>query len=557
MHRLAPYSAAMLSFGALASPVESLAQPIFVVDSQSPGQKVLDYRVQYDIQFNSGTAGVLVLFCWNDIESNGPSLSSGGGTLNGTNTSLVTLAAQLQALAAGTTLPTGNNQGIVIGVKGGGCAPPWLSNSVSLTNHVPMPTFYTLPWQKGSDVGTPTCKTSTLPASWDATYETQYLNIVAALISALGTIHLTNDTSHTLLDHVIAIEDGAMIQTGTDEMGVFSDGCSITGTNPGETQTLAMTQYQVAQTWASLPWPDNYTPSKAQAAYRKTFDDLLNLVAGLPHNVFGKQIAVTQTLDGSDSHDWPAIDANGIPVPPQDPPVAPVPMYAPILAQAANDARDCFSNHGTLSGGVTLANCGALTPVSQAAAAEEAIFGWPGFYNDSTSNPGTGSGYSGLATKSVVLIVNSGADSGAGVKWQTNNDSHGATIIGTYITDFGHSHLPQGNDLTMTSCVGREAVPANVTPPLADWSCFGTMQALAEQSSQGVISTATTLSLGTGSSYIGVNPPSTYDTSTLTLQWLEVQGIDGLPTADSSGATLGPLYGCFHQSPNNTIGLAC
>jgi hypothetical protein len=557
MYKLAPYSAAMLSCGALASPVESLAQPIFVVDSQSIGQSNVGTTAQYALQFNNGTAGILVLFCWSDIESTGPGFSITGGTLNGTNTSLITLASQLQAVNS-TSGPSGTNQGIVIGVKGGACAPSWLSTLTTLPNLVPMPTFYTLPWQKGSDVGTPTCGTATpLPASWDATYEAQYESVVSSLVGILSNYTLTNDTSHTLRDHLVAVADGAMIQTGTDEMGVFSDGCSITSTS-STSQTVAMSRYQVAQTWASLPWPDNYTPAKAQAAYRHIFDNLLNLVASLPHNIFGSQVAVTQTLDGSDSHDWPAIDANGIPVPPQDPPVAPVPMYAPILAQAANDARDCFSNHGTLSGGGTIANCLSTSQTTQVAAAADAIFGWPGFFNDSTSNSYMGTAYSGLATKSVVLIVNSGALNGGGIKWQTNNDSNGATIIGTLITGLGTSGLPTHGDLTMTSCVGREAVPADVTPPLADWSCFGTMEVLALQSSQGAISTATTLSLGTDVSNIGINPPSTYSATTKLLQWIEVQGIDGLPTQETStGATLGPLYGCFQQPPHNSLGPAC
>jgi len=176
--------------------------------------------------------------------------------------------------------------------------------------------------------------------------------------------------------------------------------------------SVAMTSYQVAQTWASLPPPDNYTPAKAQTAYRNIFDGLLNIAAGVTHNVYGSQIEVDQTLDGSEGSDWPLIDANGVPLPPQSPPVAAVPMYVQILAQAAADARDCYSNGGTLSNGVTLLNCMSASQTSQASAAASAVFGWPGLYNDSTSNPsGT---YSGLAFVPVVLIVNAGALNGAG-----------------------------------------------------------------------------------------------------------------------------------------------
>jgi hypothetical protein len=123
---------------------------------------------------------------------------------------------------------------------------------------------------------------------------------------------------------------------------------------------LYETRYQVAQTWARLPPPDNYTPAKAQAAYRTIFDGLLNIAAGLPHNRYSHQIAVSQNLDGADSTDWPAIDANGVPLPPQDPPQAAVPMFVPILGQAGTDALACFANHGTLSNGVVLPRCTGL-----------------------------------------------------------------------------------------------------------------------------------------------------------------------------------------------------
>ncbi len=548
MPKLAPYSAAMLSFGALANPAESLAQPIFVVDSQSSSSSNFGSQTFWALTHNTGaagTAGVVLLFCWGGIEPTS-SFSNSNGTLSG-NSSLPWIQENLSATTTITSSgPNFRNQGIVIGIKGGECAPSWLA---SLPTHpVPMPAFQVKPWDDSLGPPAQSCSQTLLPASWDSNYGSQYLSVVNSVMSVVETLTLSDGES--MISHVVAIADGAMIQTGSDEMGVYSDGCSITNTSGSVADTLAMSRYQVAQTWASLPWPDNYTPATAQAAYRTIFDGLLNIAAGLPHNKWGKQIAITENLDGSDSHDWPAIDSNGVPLPPQDDPVAAVPMYAPILAQAANDAVDCFQNKGTVT---ALSNCLTTAQLGTATAASEAVFGWPGLFNDSTSNPG----YSGTAVKGVVLIVNAGAQSGAGVKWQFNNDSNTATINSNYFSDWIGSGLNNLGIINATSCVGRENTPAGSEPALAGTLCFATMTTLATQSSGSTISTATTLSIGG----IGINSPSVYSPNPLLLQWLEVKPIDGLPMIDSSVPTpIGPLYGCFFDgtgSPYNPIGPEC
>jgi len=187
---------------------------------------------------------------------------------------------------------------------------------------------------------------------------------------------------------------------------------------------------------------------------------------------------------------------------------------------------------------------------SQASAAASAVFGWPGLFDDSTNNAGT---FSGLAVSGVVLIVNAGALSGAGVKWQFNNDSNQGSIDQSFFSNWGSTHLPSG-PVDATSCIGREGTPGTNTILLGDPSCFGTMVTLAEQSFLGTITTATTLSLGTGG--IGTNPPSYYSPNPLSLQWLEVQPADGLPLINSnSGSVVGPMCGCF--SNNGSIGPAC
>jgi hypothetical protein len=173
-----------------------------------------------------------------------------------------------------------------------------------------------------------------------------------------------------------------------DEMGVFSSGCE---TNNSSGNTIGMTPYQVAQTWASLPAPDNYTPAKAQAAYRTIFDNILSQVAQKTNkwstSPWGNHIAITQTADASDASDWPAVDANGVPLPPQSPPVAMVPMYGPMLALAATDSMQCYSNSGVLTGGGggNIPNCAGATQVDQATAAALSVSGWPGLFNDSNT----------------------------------------------------------------------------------------------------------------------------------------------------------------------------
>ena len=358
----------------------------------------------------------------------------------------------------------------------------------------------------------------------------------------------------SLLDHVVAIADGGMLQTGSDEMGVFTNGCSISGS------VTMMTRYQVAQTGASLPWPDIYTPTKAQTAYRIIFDGILDIVAQY-RNKWGKQIAITQTMDGSEGYDWPRVDANGVPLPPQSPSIPAVAMYAPILQQAATDARQCFSNSGTLTSGgttLTLMHCKAAPQLNQEDAAATAIFGWPGLFNDSDNNPDypylqQGQHYPGHPVPGVQLVVNNGALYGGGVKWQFNNDN-GGPGGSAYIDPNYFTKLPVGGHVNATSCIGREGTTdPNTVAPLGDPSCFDTMLTLANQSSAGVIGTGTVLDPGGP----GLNPSSPYVTHGPLLKWIEAKAIDLLPFDNGNlGPIVGPLYGCFTGN-GNSYGPAC
>jgi hypothetical protein len=274
MNRIVPFSASLLSIGV---PVASMAQtgnpqvPIFTVDSQNTTQTALDSQAQPALVNNSGTAGIVVLLCWSDVASapNTLDFMQSNGTANST---LANLQASLRFSAAHTSGPEYADQGLVIGIKAGACAPKWLAG---LPAPVPMPNFYAQPWENAIDGTVPSCAQYPLPASWDANFEAQYSTAVSLLLGTLSSLYIGNGPD-TLLSHVVAIADGAMVQVGTDEMGVFSKGCE---TNNSSGNTIGMTPYQVAQTWASLPPPDNYTPAKAQAAYRAIFDNILSQLA--------------------------------------------------------------------------------------------------------------------------------------------------------------------------------------------------------------------------------------------------------------------------------------
>jgi hypothetical protein len=196
--------------------------------------------------------------------------------------------------------------------------------------------------------------------------------------------------------------------------------------------------------------------------------------------------------------------------------------------------------------------------LGSATAASEAIFGFPGLFNDSTSNPanfGSPPGtFSGLAVEGVVQIVNAGALSGTGVKWQFNKDSNTASIMSNYISGgSGAGSLSTSGSINATSCEGREVYNGPPPNPICNpVSQFGTIEMLAAESSSGPISTNTTLQL----SGPGINPPSPYDSNMYLLQWLEVHPIEGLPMG-SNGTIIGPFYGCFHESGSGTIGPNC
>jgi len=149
----------------------------------------------------------------------------------------------------------------------------------------------------------------------------------------------------------------------------------------------------------------------------------------------------------------------------------------------------------------------------------------------------------------VQLIVNNGASFGGGVKWQFNNDN-GGPGASAYLDPAWFLKLPAKGNINATSCIGREATASGTLAPLGDRTCFATMLTLANESSNGVISSLTVLQ-PTGP---GINPPSYYNSGLLTLRWIEAKAIDGLPffSGGESGPDVGPLYGCYTYGTKST-----
>jgi hypothetical protein len=196
-----------------------------------------------------GVAGAMVLMCWKIEEPRRDVLHF----TDGPTRTLVQLARTLKP-----------SQHLIIGMRAGSCAPDWLRDV-----GVPMPTFY-----EGSRGGrTEPCRPMTVPVSYDAAYVDRYVSISRRLWQAMATLKLSDGS--TLQSHVIALKNAGMAKARSGEFGIYSGGCANNG-------AVFETPAQAAQTWASLPGPDSFTPEKAVAAYARMLDGLFGIV---PPNV--------------------------------------------------------------------------------------------------------------------------------------------------------------------------------------------------------------------------------------------------------------------------------
>ncbi|HTZ69919.1 MAG TPA: hypothetical protein VMB71_04635 [Acetobacteraceae bacterium] len=257
------------------SPALALGVPLYPFITQQPeadgGGDRLGERMAEAMQ-HPGSAGAVVTLCWVNEEPKPDDFRF----LDGPDRTLVSLAKLIKP-----------GQHVILGIKAGNCAPPWLSTNFG----VPLVEAY----HGGEGGDTPRgCPKMYVAVSYNPKFIDRYDNVAHALWDATGKLK-TGDGS-TLQSRMLALKNGGMSSARTEEMGINALGCKHGG-------VVYQTPEEVAQKWANLPGENAFRPAKIVPAYMKMLDGLF---AFLPPNV-----SVSQDIHAEDRAAFPWVSDNG------------------------------------------------------------------------------------------------------------------------------------------------------------------------------------------------------------------------------------------------------